>query len=587
MLGDMSGDRGIHSRDGNAPPKHAGPAVVVLDAADRVTFATPGVADLLGGAPVLGRSLSAVAAAGSLADRLARAIESRRAAAMAVLREGDPADPRESGFEDQFCVLSPHSPCAVACRIVFMRDGTAACSLTDARLESSESLLAPEVGGRLRQAQKMEALGQLAAGVAHDFNNLLTAIRGHVSIARSTLPRNHPALDNLGHVEQAAAQAAGVVNSLMTFGRNAPGQRRTVCARAMVDQVACMFRRTIPAWITFTTREEPNVEFYVDADPHLIQQSLLNLLINARDAIVERVERDALTPHGSEAARTGAISVWVERARDAERTWVQIRVADDGVGMEPAQAARVFEPFYTTKPRGRGTGLGLSIVHTVVREHGGRLDFSTRPMGGTTFSLRLPAVPPPDAVEPSAMGPGITVRPRGGRALIVEPNPLVRGLLVSMLETLGFRATQAPDAATARAMDSSDAPLSIVVAALTLADTDAAGLLATLRAAHPRVAMIVVTTETQLPATLAGEAGVRLVRKPFDLADIRRALAELSAEAEGEPRETAAGVAAGTAGGVGVGPGPGVGVGGGVGVGAKGAVEALRLPRGGSFTGGQ
>jgi PAS domain S-box-containing protein len=236
---------------------------------------------------------------------------------------------------------------------------------------------------QLRQAQKMEAVGQLTSGIAHDFNNLLTAIIGQAQLLLDELPPEHAAPGEPGQeILTAARRAAELVQRLMVFSRPERATAEIVDIRATLDEVALMVRRVLPESITFTV-EHTSAQLPCKLDPGSLQQAVLNLLTNARDA----------TPDGGRITLTTRL----ERDSDVDGPWAVVEVSDTGHGIEPENQHRVFEPFYTTKPSGKGTGLGLAMVFGFVSAAGGRVEVDSRPEGGATFTLRLPVVTRPAA----------------------------------------------------------------------------------------------------------------------------------------------------------------------------------------------
>jgi len=286
----------------------------------------------------------------------------------------------------------------------------------------------------LRQAQKMDAIGQLASGVAHDFNNLLTAIFGHTNLARRTLSPGHPANTSLDRVEEAARQAGGVTRALLTFSREGSGEKRPFALGRSVRDAVRLLRRTLPTNIVLHASYDADGPPYVHGDPTQIQQVVLNLAINARDAM----------------ASGGSLKIVVsggEPARYGEALQARLQVIDTGIGMAPAVQRRIFEPFFTTKPSGQGTGLGLSIVHGIIQDHGGRIEVRSEPGRGTTFTIILPAVDRPKAAadDGELLGP-----PQGNGELVLvgEDHTYIREIIASMLTSLGYRVVQAGDVET-------------------------------------------------------------------------------------------------------------------------------------------
>ena len=375
---------------------------------------------------------------------------------------------------------------------------------------------------QLRQSQKLEAVGQLASGVAHDFNNLLTAIQGYVGLAKTTLPANHPAIESLEQVEEASRQATGVAHALLTFTRRGTSQRRPVELGSVIEPALKLLRRTLPASIDL--RMEPSAtDVWVNADPTQLQQVILNLTINARDAM-----------EGG-----GQVRVRVEASEPGEAAIV---VSDDGIGMSEAVQARLYEPFFTTKPKGAGTGLGLSIVHGIISEHGGRIVVRSEPGRGSVFRVVLPRVPaPPEG--PTLLERSVSLA--RGSVLVVEDDALVRGLICSMLTSLGFESAAAATAAAADTLADSGSFVAALID-IELPDRNGAEMLAGWRRQGRMFPAVLVTgladgtglsghtKHGRRPGESGSDSegvglgeyplGVAVLQKPFRLNDLRDVL---------------------------------------------------------------
>ncbi len=278
----------------------------------------------------------------------------------------------------------------------------------------------------LRQSQKMESIGHLAAGIAHDFNNLLTPILGYAELATQALPDGHPIRDDLSAVTQAAESASALVQQLLAFGRKQRLEMRELVLNPELEAIVDILKRVIPEHIRIDLDLDPGVEA-VRADPIQLQQILLNLAVNARDAM----------PSG------GDLVIRSVRAPAADATpGVAIAVTDTGCGMGEAVMKRVFEPFYTTKERGSRVGLGLSTVYGIVEQHGGSIAIDSEPGLGTTFSIWFPTCAGGVVAEPLAPAP----QRRGalrGRVLVVEDDPGVREFVCRVLRDDGFEVGEA------------------------------------------------------------------------------------------------------------------------------------------------
>jgi signal transduction histidine kinase len=238
-----------------------------------------------------------------------------------------------------------------------------------------------ESEGLLRQSQKMEAVGLLAGGVAHDFNNVLTAITGYNDLARADVrPDQHELRDNIDQVKSAATLAGALTAQLLAFSRKEVVQSRVVEIDALLEELAAMLRPLLGARIELVLDLDAS-EASVEADPVQLQQVVMNLAINARDAMPDG-GRVTISVAGLDLTDPSGM-------RPAGR-YVQIAVSDTGTGMDEETLSRAFDPFFTTKEEGKGTGLGLATVHGIVTQSGGDIQVTSEPGEGTTFSICLP-----------------------------------------------------------------------------------------------------------------------------------------------------------------------------------------------------
>jgi PAS domain S-box-containing protein len=287
-----------------------------------------------------------------------------------------------------------------------------------------------------RQAQKMEAVGRLAGGVAHDFNNLLTVISGSADFLLADLPRKDPRREDALEIKRTALRGAALTRQLLTFSRRQVVQPRRIALTALVRDTEKMLGRLIGEDVRLETdlAEDAGV---VHADAGQLEQALVNLVVNARDAM----------PHG------GRLTLRTRRRRmdgvgSGPREFAALSVIDTGIGMDAATRDRIFEPFFTTKEPGRGTGLGLATVFGIVNQAGGQVLVETAPGRGSTFTLLLPTNG--DPVDETASG-SLRTAARGGAEtiLIVEDEPSVRRLTRRALEDLGYTVLEAGTAADA------------------------------------------------------------------------------------------------------------------------------------------
>jgi signal transduction histidine kinase/ActR/RegA family two-component response regulator len=370
---------------------------------------------------------------------------------------------------------------------------------------------------QLRHAQKMEAVGRLAGGIAHDFNNLLTVIRlSLLTVGELTMPDDMR--DAIRDASDSTDRAAGLTRDLLAFARKQQLQRASVAVSDILSGVERMVRRVAEAGIRLEIRIAPDVGEVV-ADRHQIEQVLLNLAINACDAMDNRgtlsVRVESVELAGAEAAR--------HRVRPG--AYVQFAVSDTGTGMSEDTRRSVFEPFFTTKEVGRGTGLGLAVAHGIVTQHGGQIDVESELGKGSTFTVFLP-----HARSMASTSAQIPVRPAVSHGhetvLVVEDEPAVRRAVQRNLERLGFHVLAAHDGEDAlritEPLDGVDLLLSDVV----MPGIDGPELACRLRARWPDLPVLFVTgySADRLERTGAVGAHDRVLEKPYQLDELVRTI---------------------------------------------------------------
>ncbi len=287
---------------------------------------------------------------------------------------------------------------------------------------------------RLLQAQKMESIGTLAGGIAHDFNNLLAGILGYASLTKTKISREHDIFRYIEAIEASASRAADLTSQLLAFARGGKYESKPVNLNTVVEDTLKILSRTLDKSIEITRnlREHlPNVE----ADPAQMQQLLMNLCVNAGDAM----PNGGHLTIGTDVVEMGKNDVDMEAAPGP---YVMLSVADTGVGMDRETIARIFEPFFTTKGPGEGTGLGLSMVYGVVKNHGGAVTVQSKPGAGSTFKIYLPASTVPDIYD----GPDTKMLQNGDELiLVVDDEDSVRSMAQDMLEPHGYSVLVAED----------------------------------------------------------------------------------------------------------------------------------------------
>jgi len=294
----------------------------------------------------------------------------------------------------------------------------------------------------LRQAQKMQAIGQLAGGVAHDFNNLLTVIRGQVEVILHETVENDVLQGRLEQVERAAERASALTRQLLAFSRRQVLQSKVVDLNRVIGRLSQMLARLITETIELTFIPAPDVACVL-ADPTQIEQVLMNLVVNARDAMPRggklTIETSNLLLDASSAQQLGALE---------PGEFVLITVRDTGDGMDRHTQGRIFEPFFTTKHTGEGTGLGLAMVYGVVKQSDGHIRVDSELGLGTTFRIYLPRVAESEPTQEEQV-PSST--PRGEETiLLAEDEEGVRQLVADFLRSLGYHVLTASDGATAK-----------------------------------------------------------------------------------------------------------------------------------------
>lgn len=294
---------------------------------------------------------------------------------------------------------------------------------------------------QFRQAQKLQAVGQLTAGIAHDFNNLLTAINGFAELAQFKLAADHPLQESLGGILYAGQRAASLIRQLMLFSRKQAMEPQILNLNTVVLAMDTMLQRIIGEHITLTTTLAPDLGL-VRVDPVQFEQVIVNLAVNARDAM----------PHGGDLSiATGNVSLDAAFAADhleiTPGQYVLLSVSDTGVGMSEEIRSHIFEPFFTTKKSDKGTGLGLATVFGIVKQSSGHLWVDSEPGHGSTFKIFLPCVKEP--VTPTLHGEAQHLPCGHETIILVEDDPGVREIAAMTLRQQGHPVLAAGDSSTA------------------------------------------------------------------------------------------------------------------------------------------
>ncbi|HEV8401050.1 MAG TPA: response regulator [Gemmatimonadales bacterium] len=375
---------------------------------------------------------------------------------------------------------------------------------------------------QLRQAGKMEAVGQLAGGVAHDFNNILTAILGYADLLAEGLPAEDQRREDLDEIRKAAQRAAALTRQLLAFSRKQVLEPRALDVNVLVDNMDKMLRPILGENVELRAIPAPNLHA-VRADPNQIEQVILNLAINARDAMSKggklTIETANVDLDEHYAARHATV---------VPGPHVMLAVSDTGTGMDAATQARIFEPFFTTKDPGRGTGLGLATVYGIVKQSGGSIWVYSELGRGTTFKIYLPALDAPA----ERIGPFVPVLDLVGTEtiLLVEDDEQLLHMAHRALEARGYTVLAAGRGDVAlQTARGHVGPIHLLLSDVTIPDMDGRTLAATLRAQRPDVRVLYMSGYADQAIVRHGvlDAMVAYLPKPFTTEAIARRVREV------------------------------------------------------------
>ncbi len=381
----------------------------------------------------------------------------------------------------------------------------------------------------LLQAQKLEAVGRLAGGVAHDFNNLLTTILGYSDLLLRGRPDDAELQEDVGEIRKASERAASLTRQLLAFSRKQVIEPRVLDLNALVAESSRMLRRLIGEDIELSTVFAPDLPS-VRADPVQIEQVIVNLAVNSRDAM----------PDGGRLA----ISTSLRRIDEGEARpdglapggYVALTVSDTGSGMDASTRERVFEPFFTTKEKGKGTGLGLSTAYGIVKQSGGDIRVTSAQRAGSTFEILLPAVHEKASDEPPSAVVGRAALPRSATVLLAEDEDGLRALNGRVLEAHGYRVLAASNAAEALSLaERQPAPPDLLVTDMVMPGASGRELARRLRDRHPELKVLYVSG---YPGDASVEDDTSFLQKPFTPEGLSEKVAELLASAPPAPHRT-------------------------------------------------
>ena len=380
----------------------------------------------------------------------------------------------------------------------------------------------------LRQAQKMEAVGQLTGGIAHDFNNLLTIVIGSVDIARRALAagdaaRSARAMDN---AQKGAERAAALTQRLLAFSRRQPLDPKPLNVDRLVAGMSDLLNRALGETIALEVVTSPGL-WRIEADPNQLESAILNLAVNARDAMPAG---GRLTIETANARLDDSYTA--QHAEVAPGNYVVITVTDTGAGMNPETLSRVFEPFFTTKEVGRGTGLGLSQVYGFVKQSGGHVKIYSELGEGTSVRLYLPRLMGQAAADDAAThaAPSHAFGARDETILVVEDDGDVRAYTVEILRELGYRVIEAEGGETAlRLLGESAAPIDLLFTDVVMPGMSGRDVVEAARAIQPHLKVLYTSGYTRNAIVHGGrlDPGVDLIAKPFTYEELARRIREI------------------------------------------------------------
>jgi signal transduction histidine kinase/CheY-like chemotaxis protein len=384
----------------------------------------------------------------------------------------------------------------------------------EARTREHEAALA-----QLHEAQKLETLGQLTGGVAHDFNNLLTPIIGSLDLLRRKVSPDDTSHRQIDMAMQAASRAATLVQRLLAFARRQDLQPRSVDIVSLLRGMQDLIRKSVGAMVE-VEMDYPEALPPARIDPNQLELAILNLALNARDAM----------PTGGRLAISARMERLGERGRLAAGDYLCVTVADTGFGMDAATLARAVEPFFSTKGVGRGTGLGLSMVHGLAAQLGGTLLLKSRPSAGTVAEMWLPVAREPAGKEECDHAP-VVAAPRSATILLVDDEDIVRSATADMLTDTGYCVVQANSGAEALRLLREGLRMDVLVTDYLMPGMNGVQLAHHARTLAPMAATLLISGYSNI-AEGPGSELPRLA-KPFRQADLSRAVAQLLTDPKG------------------------------------------------------
>jgi len=396
----------------------------------------------------------------------------------------------------------------------------------DVTTEKQQQATLEDTEAQLRQAQKMEAVGQLTGGIAHDFNNMLTGVIGALSVIKRRISANR--LDDLDKfidaASSSAARAASLTHRLLAFSRRQSLDRQAVDVRQLIGSMEDLFRRTLGEQVELLINSVPDT-WKAITDANQLESAILNLVINARDAM----------PNGGKLTIETTNVVFTEADLALGETlkpgsYVVLAVSDTGIGMSQATIEKAFDPFFTTKPIGQGTGLGLSMIYGFAQQSGGHVRIYSQIGLGTTIKLYLPGSLEEVSAQKSAADLDITPpRGEGETVLVVEDDASVRMLVVDVLKELGYRVIEAIDGSEALPVIEGKSRIDLLISDVGLPGLNGRQLAEIAMTARPSLKVLFITGYAATAASRADflAPGMEMITKPFAIDDLAQKVREI------------------------------------------------------------
>ncbi|MFT3927780.1 MAG: response regulator [Myxococcales bacterium] len=394
---------------------------------------------------------------------------------------------------------------------------------------------------QLRQAQKMEAIGRLAGGVAHDFNNLLTGLLGFSELALMRLRPGDAMRNELEQIHAAAERGTALTKQLLAFSRKQVVEARDVDVNTLLEGLEPLLRRLLDARIRIERSLAPQLG-HVRVDPNQLEQVIMNLAVNARDAMPSG---GVLSLETSDVTLGPAELIADDGTELLPGSYVRIKVVDTGVGMDPSTPARIFEPFFTTKDRGKGTGLGLSTVYGIIKQCGGAVLVETQLGKGSSFELLLPAASGETKPAPASRVERLSVVHGSETVLLAEDDPAVRELSRRVLSSHGYRVLAADSGESAlRLVHKTRERIDLLLTDVMMPGCSGPELARELLRTHPGLPVLFMSgyTDTAVAGCSMGDLAPQILQKPFVpralLQRVREALSGSRRADPSSPRQT-------------------------------------------------